>query len=395
MTQWRIWPPLQPDISLRQCLQALARSSRSTDLPASYQRIVEHWNCQHPILVCLTVRSAFDLVLRASSWRPDDKLIFSALNIPQMYQIARQHGLRPVPVDIDIDTAYWDDSALERTLSSRTRALVLAHLFGARRSIAKSASIAHRRGAIVIEDCAQAYAGPDWHGDPSADVSLFSFGPVKTATSLGGAIAVVRNSQLYEKMLKLMNSDPIQSTWRYRKRILQYMSFRCMTHPFAYGVATRALEIMGIDSTTVINRVSRNVPDKDLFAVIRQRPCRALIEMIARRLKEGDLPVRQRRSAALELLDRLPDDIELPTRNERCHGFWTLPILCDNSEYLQHALRKSGFDAWSLRLEALVATGYPRPEGAIKLQSVVSLPFSAKMLNRERDRLTSTVVEHT
>ena len=393
MTQWKIWPAFQPDISPRQCLQALAFSSRSTDIPAAYGRVVEHWSSHHPILVCLTVRSAFDLVLRATSWKPNDELIFSALNIPQMYQIARQHGLQPVPVDIDIGTAYWDDSALEKALTNRTRALVLAHLFGARRSIAKSVSIAHGYGAVIIEDCAQAYAGPNWHGDPSADVSLFSFGPAKTATSLGGAIAVVRNPQLYEKMLHLLKSDPVQSTWRYRKRILQYMLFRCMTRPFAYGIATRILENMGIDTSTVIDRVSRNVPDENLFALIRQRPCGALVEMIVRRLCEGDLPVHQRRSAALELLGRLPDDITVPTRNERCHGYWTVPALSNNSKQLRCVLRKNGFDAWSLRLEALVANGYPIPEGAIELQSIVSLPFSPYMSNQERDRLASVVIE--
>ena len=385
---------MRPDISLRQCIQALALSTRQLDYHGALDRVVERWGGQHPILVCLTVRSAFDLVLRASSWQSDDEVIFSALNIPQMYRIARHHDLRLVPVDIDTETAYWSGSSLESTISKRTRAVVLAHLFGARRPLDASVSIAHRHSAIVIEDCAQAYAGPDWHGDPRADVSLFSFGPMKTATALGGAIAVVRNHQLAKRMLFLLNNDPMQPTREYQKRILQYVLFRCLTHPAIFGVATRTLTTLGFDTTELIDRVTRNVRNDQLFSLIRRRPCPALIEMIVRRLSEEDAPIRRRRAAALNLVQGFPAEITVPTGDEPFHGYWSLPLLSSNAKSLRRTLREHGYDAMHLRLKALVTKGCPEPAGAIKLQSALAVPFSPEMSDADVSRLTELVRKH-
>jgi len=41
---------------------------------------------------------------------------------------------------------------------------------------------------LLVEDCAQAFAGTQYYGYPQADVSLFSFGAIKSCTALGGAV---------------------------------------------------------------------------------------------------------------------------------------------------------------------------------------------------------------
>lgn len=50
------------------------------------------------------------------------------------------------------------------------------------------------------QDCAQSFAGMAYTGHQDADVSMFSFGTIKTATSFGGAILRVRDSDLLTEM---------------------------------------------------------------------------------------------------------------------------------------------------------------------------------------------------
>lgn len=121
-------------------------------------------------LACLTVRSAFDLFLRAQRWAPGGEIVFSALTVPDMPRIAALHGLKPVALDIDPLTTRWNDDDLEHLVGPQTRAVVLAHLFGARLDIGPATAIARRYGVAVIEDCAQAYAGTTFRGHPEQEL---------------------------------------------------------------------------------------------------------------------------------------------------------------------------------------------------------------------------------
>jgi dTDP-4-amino-4,6-dideoxygalactose transaminase len=56
---------------------------------------------------------------------------------------------------------------------------------------------------LVVEDCAQAYCGTEFDGHPDADVAIFSFGPIKTATASGGGLLRVRDGELLSQAVFL------------------------------------------------------------------------------------------------------------------------------------------------------------------------------------------------
>ena len=56
----------------------------------------------------------------------------SALTIREMADIARKHGLVPVPLDLNVATLAPDPADLEAFITPQTRGLVIAHLFGVR-----------------------------------------------------------------------------------------------------------------------------------------------------------------------------------------------------------------------------------------------------------------------
>jgi perosamine synthetase len=55
-------------------------------------------------LVCLSVRSGWDLWLGAQDLRAGDEVLVSAITHPDMIRIIHEHGLQAVPVDIDPET---------------------------------------------------------------------------------------------------------------------------------------------------------------------------------------------------------------------------------------------------------------------------------------------------
>ncbi len=381
-----MWPCKRFDFSwadwrfaLRACLAPPAR-------PNLMERLEGRLASKRAALICLTVRSAFDLFLRACRWREGDEVIFSALTVPDMPALARRHGLKVLALDIDPATGAWDVDALDARCGPRTRAVVLAHLFGARHELKPALAVARRRGIAVIEDCAQAYAGPDWWGAPGADLSLFSFGPMKTATAFGGALAFVRDAKLAAAMRDISRRDPLQPTGEFCRRVIGLGALQCLAHPRVFGALCGLAELAGRDLSELTHRATRNVPASGGAGFIRRRPCAALLALLERRLDEGEAPLTRRRAAARHLLDALGDGPCSPTSAAVPHGHWMVPVHAEDGEALRRGLREAGFDAMPCRMAAVEDGETPTP-GARQLAAAHCLPFDPSMPPTELERL--------
>src|SRR5215217_540878 len=102
-----------------------------------------------------------DLWLGAQDLRAGDEVLVSAITHPDMIRIINEHGLRAVPVDIDPETLAPRPWMLEAALTPRTRVVLVAHLFGGRMDLGDVAKFARERGLLLVEDCAQAFQGPE------------------------------------------------------------------------------------------------------------------------------------------------------------------------------------------------------------------------------------------
>jgi UDP-4-amino-4-deoxy-L-arabinose-oxoglutarate aminotransferase len=82
-----------------------------------------------------------------------------------------------------------------RVLNSRTRALIVPHLYGLFADIDQFRSL----GVPIIEDCAQAIDGPSKR-PAKGDVAVVSFHPTKCLTSGEGGMAISSNPDVLKKM---------------------------------------------------------------------------------------------------------------------------------------------------------------------------------------------------
>ena len=379
-----MWPCKQLDLSWRDWRFALGCCLAPSPWEKAAERVERLWPSRQGVLACLNVRSAFDLYLRVRRWPPGDEIVFSALTVPDMPAIARRHGLRVVPIDVDADTGAWRADNLERVIGPKTRAVVLTHPFGARLDVRPAIALARAHGIVVIEDCAQAYRGPGWTGHPDADLALFSFGPMKTATALGGAVARVLDRETLAGMRRQRACQPVQPTAAFLRRVLVAGALKSACNPRVYGALTAVLDAVGADREHWIHRLTRNTRPGP--ASLRLRPCAALLALLARRLAEGDAPVTRRTVPGRALFDALGPGVCLPTRDAEPHAYWMVPVLVPDAEACKQVLRRAGFDAMSGRLCAVSGEGVDVP-GARRLASAVHLPFDPDMPLDELARL--------
>ena len=102
----------------------------------------------------------------------------------------------PVLVEPDINTYNIDPAKIEEKITSRTRAILVVHLYGKLCAMDTIMEIARKKNLFVIEDCAQAHGAKlrNKRSGSFGDINAFSFYPTKNLGALGDAGAVTTDS---------------------------------------------------------------------------------------------------------------------------------------------------------------------------------------------------------
>jgi perosamine synthetase len=351
-------------------------------------------------LVCFSVRSGWDLWLGAQGLRAGDEVLVSAVTHPDMVRIIRGHGLRAVPVDIDPETLAPRPWMLEAALTPRTRVVLVAHLFGGRMDLGDVARFARERGLILVEDCAQAFQGPEGMGETAADVSMYSFGTLKTSTALGGAVLRVRDREILGRMRGIQASYPLQGRGGYLKKLLEVLGLVAVSRPLPYGLLAGACTRLGSDLDALVNGAVRAFPPREpeatFFRRLRQQPSAPLLAMLSRRLRTFDGKRLARRASSGErFASRLRAGDLNPGRYSLKRTHWLFPVIVADLGALILGLRRHGLDASQATSSIAVVEAPPGrsspAEASLMMSGVVFLPVYPELPSQAFDVMAGLV----
>lgn len=393
-----MWVRKRIDIGWPDIAMGVLDCCRPYDEAAVHRRVESHWTAAGGALACLSVRSGFDLLLAALDLPPKSEVLITALTIPDMVRIIKDHGLVPVPLDVELDTMSPQLDVLRRAITPATKAIVVAHLFGGRVPMEPVLAIARQHGLLVIEDCAQAYTGSEFRGHAEADVSMFSFGPIKTATALGGAVIRVRDQRLLQRMRALHAAYPLQSRWFCMRRLLKYAMLKALSTRPVFTVVVLSCRAVRHDYDHMLNGAVRGFPGPGFWQKIRQRPSPALLALLGRRLRKYNLRRLSRRTANGRLLvERLRSRLPCPGASAEAHSYWVFPVVADDPAEMMTALRRAGFDATQGQSMCVVPTPEGRgdmlaPTATDTLARIVFLPIYPEMPTRSVRKMARAVL---
>ena len=126
----------------------------------------------------------------------DEVIIPSNTYIASILSIT-QNRLVPVFVEPNIESYNIDPQSIEHKITSKTKAIMIVHLYGQVAYNPEIASIAQKHDLLVVEDAAQAH-GASLNGLKTGnfgDAAGFSFYPSKNLGALGDGGAVTTNDQ--------------------------------------------------------------------------------------------------------------------------------------------------------------------------------------------------------
>jgi dTDP-4-amino-4,6-dideoxygalactose transaminase len=176
---------------------------------------------------CVGVASGLDalhLALRAFEFPAESEVIVPAnTHIATILPII-QAGYKPVLVEPDRATCNIDPALIDDSITPKTRAILVVHLYGAVCDMDAIAAICERHDLKLVEDCAQAH-GASYKGRRAGtfgDCGAFSFYPTKNLGGLGDGGAVTSNSaELAARINSLRNYG---SRIKYHNELLGYNS---------------------------------------------------------------------------------------------------------------------------------------------------------------------------
>ena len=185
-------------------------------------------------VVCSNGTAALHIACLAAGVGEGDEVITTPITFAASANCALYCGARPVFADINPETYNIDPKKVEEAVTDKTKAVVAVDYTGQSAELAPLLDICRANNLVLIEDGAHVI-GTKYKGRANgsiADMTTFSFHPVKTVTGGEGGAVLTNDETLYKKLLlyrshgitrdeSLMEHEP-DGAWYYEQVALGY-----------------------------------------------------------------------------------------------------------------------------------------------------------------------------
>lgn len=161
---------------------------------------------KHAIAVC-NGTTALEAAIAALQLESDAEIILPTFTIISCAAAIVRCGLKPVVVDSDPVTWNMDIAQIESKITSRTRAIMVVHIYGLPVDMDPILAIARKHNLKIIEDASEMIGQTykEKQCGSFGDISTFSFYPNKHITTGEGGMILTDDNHLAERCRSLRN----------------------------------------------------------------------------------------------------------------------------------------------------------------------------------------------
>jgi dTDP-4-amino-4,6-dideoxygalactose transaminase/intein/homing endonuclease len=188
-----------PDFSkeeLVECIDTLLNgkwASAGEKVKEFEAKMASYVNQQHALMV--NSGSSANLVAIAAAkkrfgWSDNDEIILSVVGFPTTLNPIIQNNLKPIFVDIELDSLNFDLDEVEKKITPKTKAIFVSPVLGSPPDIDRLVQISKRHNVMLLLDCCDSL-GSKWDGKHLSEYFVFStmsFYPAHHITTLQGGM---------------------------------------------------------------------------------------------------------------------------------------------------------------------------------------------------------------
>ena len=199
------------------------------------ERVLERYTGARHAVVVNSGTSALHCACIAAGVGEGDEVITTPITFAASANCALYCGAKPVFADIDPETYNIDPDSIRKCITDKTKAVIAVDYTGQAVKADEIRAICDEFGLVFIEDAAHSI-GTKYNGKyvgNIADMTCFSFHPVKTVTAGEGGAILTNDDDLYTKLVlahahgithdeALMEDAPHEGDWYYEEISLGY-----------------------------------------------------------------------------------------------------------------------------------------------------------------------------
>tara|TARA_R110002072_G_scaffold534_2_gene3533 strand:- start:72375 stop:73499 length:1125 start_codon:yes stop_codon:yes gene_type:complete len=194
--------------------------------------------CQRQYAIALSSgTSALELACLALDIKESDEVIIPNLTIISCSNAVVKAGAKPVFVDVCPETLCLDPQQIEAKITTKTKAIMIVHLYGLACDVDPILEIAKKHNLKVIEDAAEAH-GLKYKGKPCGsfgDISIFSFYANKLVSCGEGGMALTNDDALFNR-INFLKDQAFEKERRFKHNEIGF-NMRMTNLQAAVGVA--------------------------------------------------------------------------------------------------------------------------------------------------------------
>jgi perosamine synthetase len=200
---------------VNQCLDSNWISSKGEFINKFETKFASYIKVKHATTVS-NGTVALHLALMALSIRKGDEVILPTLSYVASANSVKYVGAKPVFVDSEKDSWNIDPKKIEARITSKTKAIMAVHLYGAICNVKELKKICEKNNLYLIEDVAEGFGTKynNKYAGTFGDVSTFSFYGNKTITTGEGGMVVSNDKKVIEKV-KYLKNQAVSNTKEY------------------------------------------------------------------------------------------------------------------------------------------------------------------------------------
>lgn len=268
---------------------------------------------------CVGVGNGLDalrLALLALGVGAGDEVIVQANTFIATALAVSQTGATPVFVDVD-DHFGIDPSKIEPAITSRTKAIMVVHLYGQSCDMDPIMEIARAHSLFVVEDCAQCH-GATYKGRKCGTfgiASCFSFYPIKPIGAFGDGGAVLTDDDaLCEKIKMLRNYG---SRRKYDHELLGMNSRLDELQAAILGVSLSHVEANNEERREIAGKYLKEIDNSMIILPKVRKDCRHVFHVFPILCRERDRLQMYLEGRGIHTLIHYP----IPCHLAKCYGF--------------------------------------------------------------------------
>lgn len=279
------------------------------------------------ILLFSSGREAIKFALELINLKNNEEVILPSLACTSLLEPILDLKGKPIFADID-ENLNIDPKDVENKISSKTKAIIVPHLYGKAAQIEKLSEISKKRKIFLIDDAAQApgIRYKDRYLGTWGDFGILSFGFGKPIFGIGGGALIINNEVFlslakneYQKLSQEDESEACKRAWK----ILIKGKFRSIS--FAPFLLKRCLSFEKESNYNLLISQSNNIIPKKISNISAFYALKAIYHL--------DVKINICLNYAKYLFQKIKKlkIIKTPYYNFENQFFWRFPIFINSS----------------------------------------------------------------